>query len=133
MPDADSTTIGKRLAGDAFRCLDVAHVGDAARAPGVGLGLEVRAQLLVVALGMREIDAGGVDRERAVDVDRDVGQAALRAQRVEREHHLLGAADREGGDDHLAAARGGAADHLGQPIGRSARADRGRSRRRSTR
>ena len=86
---------------------------------GFAVALQVAAQLVVVALGMREVDAGDVDRERAVDEDRHVRQPALRAELIEREHDLLRAPDGERGNDHLAAARRGAADHLRQPVERA--------------
>ena len=59
------------------------------------------------ALGVGGVDARGVDRHRAVDVDREGAHPARGHELVHQEDHLLGAAHGEGGDqEHPAAGEG---------------------------
>ena len=65
-------------------------------------------RLTPVRVGVRRVDARGVDRHRAVEVDRGTGAAALGHQLVHQADHLLRPSHREGGDEQHAAAGEGA-------------------------
>ena len=71
---------------------------------------------LIEDLGMHAEDGGRVDRERAVDIDRHIGNPPGAMQLVQAVDDLLGPAERERGDQHLAAAGRGAAHRLAQPV-----------------
>ena len=53
---------------------------------------------------MQPIDFGGAHRQRAVHIDRDVGNLAALEKIVQHEQQLLRALHREGGNQDLAAA-----------------------------
>ena len=73
-------------------------------------------QAMIVAMGMQQV--GGVDRHRAVEIDRDLGQSPRRFQLPEVIEKGLGAADREGRDDDGATPLDGALDDRAQRLGR---------------
>ena len=75
---------------------------------------------------MHAEDGSDVHRERAVDVDRDVGDLAGAGEPVQAVDQLLGPAHRERGDQHLAPARRGAPDRLAQALLRAGAPTRGR-------
>ena len=60
---------------------------------------------LIEDLGMHPEDGGDVDSEGAVHVDRDLGDLPRAPELVEAVDQLLGAPERERGDQHLAPAR----------------------------
>ena len=63
---------------------------------------------------MHAKDVGGVDGQRAVDKDLDVGNVAAGIQLVERVDKFLRAADGKGRNDDLAALAHGLVDHIAQ-------------------
>ncbi len=65
---------------------------------------------------MHPEDVGDLHREGRVHVDRHLRQAALLAQALECVDDLLGPFEGEGWDDDLAAAPGGARDHVGELV-----------------
>ena len=60
-------------------------------------------RLRIVALRVFGEDLGGLDRQGAVDVDRDLLELPRADQQVQAVDQVLGAPDREGGDDDFAA------------------------------
>ncbi len=61
----------------------------------------------------------GIHGERAIDENGQFGDIAVCIQLVERVDDLLGSADGEGGNDHLAALFGGPVHHVAQLAPRS--------------
>ena len=82
--------------------LDGLHILETVEAEGVGVVSHVVHYVVVEALGVHTHDVGGVDAERAVDEDIDIGEQTFVAETVEGIDDFLGAADSEGGDDELA-------------------------------
>ena len=110
IPEAAMMTIGPCCELSAFDSLGVARVAHERELEQV---LHLLDEVLgpVEDLGMHREHGRRVDRERAVDVDRDLGDLPVARQHVQVVDELLRAADGERGDQHAAAARGGLAHH----------------------
>ena len=114
MPDAETMMHGSLMLLSADRVVLVLDVAQRREGEDGAVVLDELARLFVVALGVALEDVGDVHRERAVDEDGQVGDAAGDVQLVQRVDDLLRAADGEGGDDDLALARDGVVDDLGE-------------------
>lgn len=74
-------------------------VGKILHSEGVFLLAQKAVDVGVETFGVEPVDLGGIGAERAVDVDRGLGEAAVAEQLVQRIDDLLGATDREGWDN----------------------------------